>query len=223
LGDGVPWERGPLARTLWPANSIFAGQFSAMQNPLGWYSRGYLPHFDDGHSLQVVTYRLADALPAQAIARMEEQSMDDEGRRDEIERYIDAGYGSCVLRFPKNATSVIDNWRHHHGSAYWLHAWVVMPNHVHVLIEPLKGTTLPRIVHAWKSYSAKVILKTNAGEPPALPAKRQLWQPDYWDRYIRNERHYRSTIDYIHQNPVKASLVARAEEWPWSSASIPEK
>ena len=184
----------------------------------GWYSRGYLPHFDDGTSLQAVTYRLADALPAKVIAKLEEQALDDASRREELERYVDAGYGSCALRLTENATAVIENWLHHNGSHYWLHAWVVMPNHVHVLIEPSNGRTLPKIVQSWKSFTAKVILKINAGEPPALPVKRQLWQPDYWDRYIRNERHYRAVIEYIHQNPVKAGLVAKAEDWPWSSA-----
>jgi putative transposase len=188
-------------------------------DPRGWYSRGYLPHFDDGRSLQAVTYRLADALPAQVIAKLEEQALDDARRRESLEQYIDAGYGSCALRLTENATAVIENWLHHHGAHYWLHAWVVMPNHVHVLIEPMQGQSLPKIVHAWKSYSAKAILKTNAGGPPALPAKRQLWQPDYWDRYVRNERHYRATVEYIHQNPVKAGLVAKAEVWLWSSAN----
>jgi len=46
----------------------------------------------------------------------------------------------------------------------------------------------------------------------------QVWHPEYWDRYIRNERHYAGAIAYIHENPVKAGLVRRAEDWPWSSA-----
>jgi REP element-mobilizing transposase RayT len=188
-----------------------------MLEPPGWYSRGYLPHFDDGRSLQAITYRLADALPANVVSKLEEQSLGKEQRPEEIERFIDAGHGACALRQSENAAAVVQNWQHFHGSHYHLHAWVVMPNHVHVLIEPLVGHDLRAIVHAWKSYTAKVILKNTAGQRPALPAKTRIWQADYWDRFIRNERHYHATVDYIHQNPVKAGLAAKAEDWPWSS------
>lgn len=188
-----------------------------MLEPPGWYSRGYLPHFDDGRSLQTVTYRLADALPTEVVAKLEEQSLNKDQRRDKIERYIDAGHGSCLLRKPSNAAVVVENWLHFHGTRYHLHAWVVMPNHVHVLIEPMAGNTLADVVQSWKSFTAKLILKNTAGEPPALPGNARLWQSDYWDRFIRNERHYHSTVDYIHNNPVKAGLVARAEDWTWSS------
>ncbi len=198
-----------------------------MREPPGWHARGYLPHFDNGASLQASTYRLADALPADAVARFEEQSLDDERRRAEIERWLDAGHGACVLREPANAACVVENWQHFHGMRYWLHAWVVMPNHVHVLIEPIGGAEIAIIVQSWKSCTAKRILgsaggspaQENAGQRPALPRKRVFWQPDYWDRFIRNERHYRATIDYIHANPVKARLVARAADWPWTSAA----
>jgi hypothetical protein len=44
---------------------------------------------------------------------------------------------------------------------------------------------------------------------------------EYWDRFIRNDRHLENTVLYIHQNPVKAALCQRAEEWPWSSAGTP--
>jgi hypothetical protein len=44
---------------------------------------------------------------------------------------------------------------------------------------------------------------------------------EYWDRFIRNDRHLENVVLYIHQNPVKAGLCQRAEEWPWSSAGTP--
>jgi putative transposase len=188
-----------------------------MLEPPGWYSRGYLPHFDDGRSLQAITYRLPDALPADVVAKLEEQFPDQTKRRTEIEAIIDAGYGSCLLREPANAAIAMESWQHFHGSRYQLHAWVVMPNHVHVLIEPMAGNALVDIVQSWKSYTAKIILQNIAGQRPALPVKTRLWQAAYWDRFIRNERHYHATVDYIHQNPLKAGLVAKAEDWPWSS------
>ena len=180
----------------------------------GWYSRGYLPHYDDGLSLQCLTYRLADALPSGVVARLREFTADRCGREEEIERILGVGHGSCLLRKPENAQIIVDNWRHFDGENYHLNAWVVMPNHVHVLIEPLAGHPLGRIVQSWKSYTAKRI-----AFQPASEAKR-LWQPDYWDRCIRNERHYRATVEYIHQNPVRAHLCARSEDWPWSSEYV---
>jgi hypothetical protein len=45
-----------------------------------------------------------------------------------------------------------------------------------------------------------------------------FWQDDYFDRYIRDEAHYRRVVRYIENNPVKAGLVRTAAEWPWSSA-----
>ncbi len=204
-----------------------------MSTPQGWHLRGYLPHYDDGRSIQSITYRLIDSLPAEVVIKLREQKLDDEAQRVEIENHLDAGWGSCVLREASNAQAVIDTWKYHEGIGYHLHAWVVMPNHVHVLVEPLAGKPIGELIAAWKSVSTRRILAVGSKpgratvlgrNPPAcrpsirVAVKRQLWQPDYWDRYIRNERHYRAVLEYIHQNPVKAGLVAKAEEWPWSSA-----
>ena len=180
----------------------------------GWHSRGYLPHYDDGASIQSITYRLSDSLPADVLAKLEEQALGDEKRRAEIERYLDAGHGCCILRQPDCAEAVVENWRHFDETRYCLHAWVVMPNHVHVLIAPLPGAAIGEIVQSWKSYTAKKILSHCVTD--TFP-QNHVWQPDCYDRFMRNERHYTATVDYIHQNPVKAGLVARAEDWPWSS------
>ena len=93
-----------------------------------------------------------------------------------------------------------------------------MPNHVHVLIKPL--IELRRIVQSWKSYTGRWALAHHAELGLRAPggAKNRFWMPDYWDRYIRDENHYRNTIRYIHHNPVKANLCADSKEWPWSSA-----
>ncbi len=48
--------------------------------------------------------------------------------------------------------------------------------------------------------------------------KNQLWMREYWDRYIRDEKHFHATVNYIYNNPVKAGLCAEAHDWPWSSA-----
>ena len=99
---------------------------------------------------------------------------------------------------------------------YWLLAWVVMPNHVHVLFEPMEGWTVAKIVAGWKKFTARKIL--DQGRAGDEDVDEPVWHREYWDRYIRDERHFRQVVEYIHLNPVKAGLVRRAELWGWSSA-----
>ena len=171
---------------------------------------------------------------------------------------MDAGHGSCVLRIPAAAEIVQDSLLYFHGVRYSLHAWVVMPNHFHVLFEPMDNWPMAKIVSSWKKYTASKIreyLKAKGrrdknadlkiGDPhmaeipavdsrftglkTAVPAdktagkggKRRsepFWRREFWDRYIRDEEHYYETIEYIHNNPVKARLVRKPEDWTWSSA-----
>ncbi len=137
------------------------GSFSSQ----GWHSRNYLPHFDAGQTIQHITYRLADALPQVALTKMQAQceklGLDDPGKQSElrrrIEAYLDAGHGSCILQLPEIAQMIIQNWMHFDQQRYRLLAWVVMPNHVHVLIEPINEWPLNKIVATWKTYTGKRI------------------------------------------------------------------
>ncbi|MGE0132322.1 MAG: transposase [Blastocatellales bacterium] len=193
---------------------------------LGWYSRGYLPHRDHPGLLQFITYRLADSLPAAVLERMEAElgelppEQQNAARRKQIEEWLDAGHGSCVLRFPEAAACVVDNWRCFAGKRYDLIAWVVMPNHIHVLIRTYEGASLGKIVQSWKSYTSRRIRALMEEEQRRAGAQRSqaVWMREYWDRYIRDEKHFHAAINYIHQNPVKAELVEKAEDWNWSSA-----
>jgi REP element-mobilizing transposase RayT len=87
-----------------------------------------------------------------------------------------------------------------------------MPNHVHVLIDVFDGHPLAEVVHAWKSYSAHVIRKIAGGTG-------RVWQPEYWDRYIRDDLHFVKAVEYIEMNPVRAGLVQSTDRWSWSSAA----
>jgi putative transposase len=176
-----------------------------------WRSRGYLPHADL-QALQSITFRLADALPDQVLAHLLERCpTDDAVRRRQIEAYLDAGHGSCLLGQDAYAEIVESCLLARDGLDYRLLAWVIMPNHVHVLIDPLNE--LAMIVQAWKSVSAHRILPLLVADRP-----RVLWQREYWDRFIRDERHRQHAMAYIHANPVTAGLVAAGAEWRWGSA-----
>lgn len=181
--------------------------------PKGWHSRGYLPHLDAPTMLQSVTFRLADSLPAMLRAEFEQALAveEDAERRRRIESCLDLGRGSCVLRNPRIARLVEDALIQFDGVRYYLLAWVIMPNHVHVLIQTVTGHPLSAIVHAWKSFTAK---RANA----LLGTTGTFWQPDYYDRYIRDDAHLAAVRRYIDDNPVKAGWVSRPEEWPFGSA-----
>jgi REP element-mobilizing transposase RayT len=131
--------------------------------------------------------------------------------RRRIEGYVDSGYGSCLLRDERIVTILRDSLLFHNNIKYILHAWVIMPNHAHILAQPLKSVHLAKLIHSIKSYSAQKANKV-------LSRKGKFWQHDFFDRYIRNARHFSAVVRYIHNNPVKAGLCARPEEWVFSSA-----
>jgi len=187
------------------------------QSPKGWYSRGYLPHFDGGEIPQMVTFRLADSVPQERLESWRDQLRclppdEAEARlRQRVERYLDRGHGKCCLRRPDIAALTEESLLHFDGERYRLFAWVVMPNHVHALFTPLMGYALSRIVQTWKSFTAH---RAN----PLLGRSGTFWQREYFDRFIRDARHFDTALSYVENNPSKAGLCALREDWPYSSA-----
>ena len=129
-----------------------------------------------------------------------------------IDQYEDAGIGECLLRDDSIAQIVHDTLLFNHQKKYELICWCIMPNHVHTLIAPVEGMSLSEIMYDWKSYTTHAINK-------ALNRKGKLWMMEYFDRYIRDNDHFQKVVNYIHNNPVKAGLVANPSDWRWSSAS----
>jgi len=191
---------------------------SADGAPPGWYSRGYLPHFDAGEIAQTVGFRLFDSLPSSLLERWDDElSRWPEKkaaieRRKRVEAYLDRGLGSAWMKQPAIADKVQEASLHFDNDRYRLQAWVVMPNHVHALLTPCAGWGLGQILHSWKSYTANECNKL-------LGRGGEFWQREVFDRYVRDEQHYQNAIAYIENNPVKAGLCRRPEDWPWSSAS----
>jgi REP element-mobilizing transposase RayT len=177
----------------------------------GWYERGYLPHFDGGAVVQTITFRLADSLPRDVYASLVSSSDTNDERYKRLENLIDRGLGACILSDPKIAEIVAEALRYFDGERYRLLAWVIMPNHVHVMVEQIDGFSLRRVTHSWKSFTAKEINKLRN-------ATGTVWAPDYYDRFVRNAEHYENAVSYIEWNPVKAALVRRPEDWIYSSA-----
>ncbi len=191
-----------------------------MQEKKEWFSRGYIPHRDKLHLLQSITFRLADSLPQKKLKEIEKEleqydmNKQEIQRRIKIEEWLDSGMGCCALKHPKVAEVMQNALFFFDDEKYKLIAWCIMPNHVHVLIEPY--IPLSKIIQSWKAFTGKWALQHN--EELGLGIKNNVfWLREYWDRFIRDKKHYDNVVEYINNNPVKAGLCANKEEWKWSS------
>jgi REP element-mobilizing transposase RayT len=181
---------------------------------LGWHENGYLPHRDVPGLVQFVTFRLADAFPNELRGEWESlvRIENDRKRRIELERYMDMGRGACHLKRPKIARIIEDALLLRHGEDYELRAWVIMPNHVHILFK-VHGIPMSQLLDAWKGYTAKQANKV-------LGRRGKFWQDGYWDTFMRDLNHESRAKTYIESNPVKARLAASGKKWPWGSARL---
>jgi REP element-mobilizing transposase RayT len=176
----------------------------------GWYDRGRLPHFEGGTVPQFLTFRLCDSIPQPLTEKWKAELTEVQFRR-KIEKFLDTGYGSCYLKEPAVASMVAKSLKFHDKKKYELDAWVIMPNHIHLLLTPFENVELAVIAHSIESYTAHEANKI-------LGRTGRFWQVEPFDRYIRNARHYASVVRYIENNPVKAGLCKTAREWIYSSA-----
>jgi REP element-mobilizing transposase RayT len=152
----------------------------------GWHSRHYLPHFDSQDVIQFVTFRLADSLPAEAILRLKAADRPETLRHE----MLDHGWGACWLKSDFIARLVEDAFLAFDGTRYRLHAWTIMPNHVHVLFTVLPVASLGNIVGSWKRFTARQANQQLKRSGP-------FWQTEYWDRFIRSETHFAAAESYI--------------------------
>ncbi|MEK6373662.1 MAG: transposase [Acidobacteriota bacterium] len=191
--------------------------------------RNRLPHWDVSHGIQFVTWHLADALPIEAVERLRRERDYQRQRlretrgsvtkadvatievtfRRRCEGLLDESCGSCVLRDHRAAKIVADAVTHFDEQRYRLFAWCVMPNHVHAVFSTKRS--LAEVLHSWKSYTRTQI-------NGLLHRTGKLWQDDYFDRLMRNEKQFRRAVDYVLNNPVKAGLM----DWPFVR-SYPER
>ncbi|HKO61733.1 MAG TPA: transposase [Pyrinomonadaceae bacterium] len=196
---------------------LYQDRHQAELRAAGWHSRGYLPHFDGVAKPQFITLHLGDSIPATVIERWKNELRKVPYEQERIllqrriEKYLDMGYGSAFLRQPEIATMVQDSLLKYDGSRYQLFAWVVMPNHMHWLMTRAEDLKLEDLLQSFKSYTAHTANKM-------LGRHGKFWMDEYFDRHIRNEKHFAATVRYIEQNPVKAKLCKKASDWPFSSA-----
>ena len=176
----------------------------------GVHNRGYLPHLKAKGGLYFVTFRLADSLPQEVLRQLE--VLTDEQRSMQVDQYLDAGHGENWLARPEVAEALKKVLLHFDGERYRLHAWVIMPNHAHLLIEPFGEYSLSEIMQGIKSVSAH---ESNR----LLKREGAFWQPERYDHLVRDQEDFDRCRDYILQNPVKAGLARIPQDYVFSSGS----
>jgi putative transposase len=97
------------------------------------------------------------------------------------------------------------------NAKYLLHEFVVMPDHFHLLLTPIHGIKLERVMQLIKGGFSYRVKKE-------LAIKMEIWERGYIDHRIRDITDFRNHVQYIHENPVEAGLAAAPEDYPYCSA-----
>jgi REP element-mobilizing transposase RayT len=201
----------------------------SMYGEISYRQGANLPHWRLDDSTYAVTFRLADSIPVSVLKALKEERDKSirecqdlarpltqiELRRinylfsERVETWLDRGCGACILRNMDYARIVRDSLLFRDGEKYRLHAWCVMPNHVHVVAHVFKGEDLSTIVKGWKGFTS---YKINS-----LRGIRGLsvWQTEPYDHLVRDQEDLLHQIEYVLRNPSAAKL----ENWPWIGGS----
>ena len=170
-----------------------------------------LPHWHQNNKIQFITFRLADSLPQEKLAELtafKEQWLAahpqpwDQKTKDEydytirrkIDRWLDQGFGECILQREDIRQIVANTLLLYHGRRYNLYRFVIMPNHVHLLLSPIGEEVSTRFIGSVKQYTANAINQ-------ALGRKGQVWQRNFFDRLVRDGNNFEAYVSYINQNP----------------------
>ena len=179
-----------------------------------------LPHWSADHATYWVTYRLADSIPKIKLDAWKTELAEwtvkhpppwDEATKKEhrerftlrIEKWLDAGMGSCALARPDVREEARKSLLWFEGERFELRGAVIMPTHVHCVIKPFKGHTISSILKSIKNASGlranRILGKTGA-----------FWQAESYDHIVRDETQYENCLRYIRENPLKAGLKEEA-------------
>jgi REP element-mobilizing transposase RayT len=181
-------------------------------------SSRHLPHWHQPGVTYFVTFRLADSMAPSVVGEWRnerehwmkahprpwtEQTRADYYRNfhEKIESYLDKGEGECLLARPEVSAVVEEALHFFDGERYWLGDYVIMPNHVHVLVSAGGADSLSKTLHSWKSFTATRINQL-------LGRSGAFWQDESFDHIVRNEGELQATQRYIWDNPHAAALKA---------------
>ncbi len=168
---------------------------------------GNLPHWRQDAVTYFVTFRTADSLPQEKLKlwqteknewlKQHPEPHDKETKRkfyekfpERIQKWLDQGYGECILGKEECKAIVENALTHFDGDRYELDEYVVMPNHVHVIVTPKNGYALSGILHSWKSYTASKINKR-------IGKSGSFWQKESFDHIVRSPEQLERIRAYI--------------------------
>jgi REP element-mobilizing transposase RayT len=175
--------------------------------------RGKLPHWRQEGAIYFVTFRLADSLPHAELEwlrrekelwfRLNPEPHTDNQQREyhvrftqTVDRWLDAGYGRCILARPDCKVIMESSLLHFDGVRYELGEFVVMPNHVHAIVAPIGEHQLTSILHSWKSFTAHEFNRLLISSGP-------VWRHESFDHIIRSPEHLAKFETYIRNNPIR--------------------
>ena len=185
------------------------------------FTRRHLPHWIPEETAVFVTWRLAGSLPPRAEmlewdrpspSVVCQASLKHSRMTDDINRSSVPPFGPMWLQDPRVACVVVNALQYGETVRrfYQLHAWVVMPNHVHGIFQPY--TPMPTIMRWLKGRTGRVANQILGRTGTAF------WQDESFDHRIRSAEELQYLIEYVENNPLKAGLVEAKEQWRWSSA-----
>ena len=173
------------------------------------FYRRRLPHYHSIGQPIFITWRLQGSLPAN---RSFPPGTSSGQAFVAMDRLLDnARTGPLYLRRPEIAKVVVEAIHYREREQhYQLHSYVVMPNHVHLLMTPLADVS--KVMQSLKRFTAREGNRVLGftGQP--------FWQDESYDRLVRDKTEFQRIADYIEMNPVKCGLAAAPEEFLWSSA-----
>jgi putative transposase len=176
------------------------------------FYRRRLPHWQPESASVFLTWHLKDSLPHN---RYPPPSSPSAGRAFLwMDQFLDTTRtGPSWLRMAPIAALVVDGIAFGQDALghYEVGAFVVMPNHVHLLVSP--HIPVPKLTRRLKGYTARQANRMLGRTGEAF------WQPESYDHWVRSEAEWGRIVRYIEHNPVVAGLAARPEGYPWSSAA----
>ena len=172
-------------------------------------SRGELPHLEKHGATYFVTFCLFNTCGTTQHRANDLATT----KPEDIGQLSEPPREACdpMLALPRCARIVEEALLFFRLVRYRLHAWCVMPDHVHVVVTPFEGHALGSILHSWKSYTAHQINRRTHRSG-------QVWQRESFNHMIRSAGDVERFVAYVEDNPVAAGLCHSAERWPFSSA-----
>jgi REP element-mobilizing transposase RayT len=178
-------------------------------------TRRRLPHLDAIGQPQFITFRLHNSLPDHRV--FPPSNLTSGQAFLAVDRLLDlARSGPTFLKQPSIAQLVQTSLKQGVALAHYvLHSWVIMPNHIHLLLTP--QVILAKLLCSLKATTAQQAnrILARGGVP--------FWQHESYDHLVRDESEATRIISYIEGNPVKAGLASKPEDYPWSSATSNRK